>query len=97
MNLPFKIASQYLFTDRFFSREGLIINSISSLLILILMYFNIEWGVPFLIMQLLPFSFIKENTLYNWGVKLAQPTTDNRQLTTDNPFTPQFQTFLSSF
>jgi lipoprotein-releasing system permease protein len=71
MNLPFKIASQYLFTDRFFSREGLIINSISSLLILILMYFNIEWGVPFLIMQLLPFSFIKENTLYNWGVKLG--------------------------
>ena len=71
MNLPFKIASQYLFTDRFFSREGLIINSVFSLLILILMYFNIEWGVPFLIMQLLPFSFIKENKLYNWGVKLG--------------------------
>ncbi len=71
MNLPFRIANQYLFTDRFFSRDGLIINSISSLLVLILMYFNIEWGVPFLIVQLLPFSFFKEKKLYNWGVKIG--------------------------
>jgi lipoprotein-releasing system permease protein len=71
MNLPVKIASQYLFTDKFFSPRGLLINGILSITILGLLYFDIQWGVPLLIMQLLPFRFVERNFWGDWGLKLV--------------------------
>ena len=63
MNLPFKIASQYLFTDKFFSREGFITNAILSILALFLLTIDVRYGVPILIFQLLPFQFVKNAKL----------------------------------
>ncbi len=63
MNLPFKIASQYLFTDRFFSKEGFITNAILSTLALVLLTIDVRYGVPILIIQLLPFHFVKNTKL----------------------------------
>ena len=42
MNLPFKIASQYLFTDKFFSKKGLLINGILTIIVLGLMMIDIR-------------------------------------------------------
>ena len=71
MRLPFKIANQYLFTDKFFSRDGLLINGVVSLAVLGLMMVDIRWGVPLLIMQLLPFRIIEKNFWYDWGAKIG--------------------------
>lgn len=71
MNLPIRIANQYLFTDRFFSRRGLLLNGIVSAVVLLLMLLDIRWGIPLLIVQLLPFEIIKDRPLLDWGAKLA--------------------------
>ena len=63
MNLPFKIASQYLFTDKFFSKKGFITNAILSSLALVLLMIDVRYGVPILMIQLLPFSFVKNPKL----------------------------------
>ena len=68
MNLPFKIASQYLFTDKFFSKKGFITNAILSALALILLTIDVRYGVPILIIQLLPFQFAK-NTKSDFIIK----------------------------
>lgn len=63
MNLPLKIARQYLFSDRFFSRKGLITNAIFSLVVLGLLMVDVRYGIPILIVQLLPFQFFKNKTI----------------------------------
>jgi lipoprotein-releasing system permease protein len=64
MSLPFKIASQYLFSDRFFSKEGLLTNTILSALTLILLTIDVRYGIPILILHLLPFQFVKKQKLH---------------------------------
>lgn len=68
MNLPFKIASQYLFTDKFFSKKGFVTNVILSSLALILLMIDVRYGLPILIIQLLPFQFVK-NEKFDFLVK----------------------------
>ena len=63
MSLPLKIARQYLFTDKFFSRKGLMINAILSLVVLGLLMVDVRYGIPVLIIQLLPFQFLKTKTI----------------------------------
>ena len=73
MNLPFKIASQYLFTDKFFSKKGFITNAILSTLALVLLTIDVRYGVPILIIQLLPFEFVnntKSDSIIKVGIGL---------------------------
>ncbi len=71
MNLPFKIASQYLFTDKFFSKKGLLINGVLTLIVLGLMMIDIRLGIPVLIAQLLPFKIIERSIWEDWIAKGA--------------------------
>lgn len=70
MNLPFKIAREYLFTDRFFNRNGLAINTLMSVLVLGLFLVDVRYGLGFLIAQLLPFQFVA-NKRVDFVIKLG--------------------------
>lgn len=70
MRLPLRIANQYLFTDYFFSKRGLLTNAVLVAIALPLLALDLTWGVPVLIVHFLAFQFVAHRWL-DYGIKAA--------------------------
>lgn len=70
MRLPLRIANQYLFTDYFFSKRGLLTNAVLVGIALPLLVLDLTWGVPVLIVHFLAFTFVGHRWA-DYGIKAA--------------------------